>query len=165
MSAQDDKQLSDDLRAYMQTISPYARQQVQRLMLSALDVQNLRNIELYTNVGAVQRNFINRTLSPRERKKRTLFARALLEGYSTNRSTKSTSFSAGSNFEESRFAGWMNDPFTLGYRNGYFPSLLKLSVDSSGGILMVYDSYPDPNPDEPAEANPDDEDYDDVGLN
>jgi hypothetical protein len=131
-------------------------------MLSAFDVQNLRNIQLYTETGARTRNFINHTLGPEERRKRTLFARAILEGSTVNRSTRTTTFGAASASDRKRFGGWMNDPFVTGWKNGYFPSLLAISIDSSGGLSMVYDSYPDPNPDEPSETNPDDEEFDDV---
>jgi hypothetical protein len=164
MSNASDKQLSDDFRAFFSSLSSFSRNEVQRAMLEAFDTGSIRNVKLWTEPGVQTRSFIHNRLAPKERRKRELFARSVLAGSTTNRSTKTATFSSGSVTERKRFAGWMNDPFTLGYRNGYFPAILSISIDSSGGILMVYDSYPDPNPDEPSTASPDDAEFEDVGI-
>lgn len=71
--------LSEAFRGYFDSVSEFARLQIEKLMQVTFNVKNLRNVQLWTRRGAQTRNFVNPTLGALEIDMRIAFAQGVIE--------------------------------------------------------------------------------------
>lgn len=126
--------LSDQFRAYAQTLSGFALDQLERAMQIAFGVLNLRNVRLWTRVGGVQRNFINPNISSDDLQKRASFARALTEARVPTFPVKIAEFDGFPDKNGEKLREYLANEYT---RN----ALSRVLINPDGSIGFEYDAY------------------------
>ena len=126
--------LSNQFRAYTQTLSSFALSTLERAMQIAFGVKNLRNVQLWTRAGATTRNFINPNLGTGDLEARVAFARALLEDRTPGFPTKVAEFDSYPEQNGRKLREYLANEYTRS-------ALSRILVSPDGNIAYEYDVY------------------------
>ena len=126
--------LSQQFRTYCSTLSPFALNQLENTLKTAFAVQNLRNVQLWTRSGTVQRNIINPAISTDDLRQRTSFVRALIEDRTPGFPTKIAEFEDLPDKNGRKLREYLSNEYT---RN----ALARILINPEGSIGFEYDAY------------------------
>ncbi len=140
MSLRDDyKLVSSRFREYTNGLSDFARRNLQTAMLGVFSASTLRNVQLWTEVRATTRDFINSQIDSSEREMRSIWARAVLASGPPNRPQKSIDVNVGDFTGNTRLQRLMADPWING-KNDYGAIISYIRFNGDGSITLFHDS-------------------------
>ena len=126
--------LSEQFRAYAQTLSAFALSTLESTMQVAFGVKNLRNVQLWTRVGAVQRNFINPSIGTNDIDSRIAFVRGILEDRVPSFPVKIAEFDSFPTQNGLKLKEYLANPYTRS-------ALSRILINPDGNIAYEYDMY------------------------
>lgn len=126
--------LSDQFRAYAQTLSGFALAQLESTMQTTFGLKNLRNVQLWTRPGATTRNFINPRVGTLDLDMRIAFAQGILESRTPSFPTKITQFEDFPDKNGLKLREYLSNNYTRS-------AMARILINPDGSVAFEYDVY------------------------
>jgi len=130
------QELSGLFRQFCSNLSSFALNTLEKTIQVAFNIKNLRNVQLWTRAGAVQRNFVNASTSPLELSMRIEFAQGLLEQRQPNVPTKIKEFDGFTEAAGKKLREYLQNDYVR-------QNTRRILINPDGTLAIEYDTYGD----------------------
>lgn len=134
MNREEMKLLSDTFRSYVGTLSAFARDNLERTIQTTFGIKNLRNVQLWTRPGAVQRDIVNPRIGTIDYDMRVAFVTGLLEQRVPTFPVKTTEFDDLAGKNGLKLREYLLNEYTR-------KALSRILINPDGTIGFEYDVY------------------------